>query len=120
MKRFTVNRVTLLLAVFMCVGSLSVAANPPQEDQGQRVSTVSESKDGRHIRAERPRRRGRSIKGSFAESGNSAGRGGKGLGQNIAKGRPVRGGKEFGKGMGGFGKHLGIGVGKTVKRAVTP
>ncbi len=58
----------------------------------------------------------RGIGGSFKEAGLSAGRGGKRLGQNMAKGRPARGGKEFGKGMGGFGKHVGLGTGKIGKR----
>jgi hypothetical protein len=45
----------------------------------------------------------------------------------MARGRPLRAGKEFGKGMGGFGKHTGKGtartgkkVGQKVKQAVTP
>jgi hypothetical protein len=38
----------------------------------------------------------------------------------MAQGRPIRAGKEFGKGMGGFGKHFGIGMAKTAKRTVTP
>jgi hypothetical protein len=38
----------------------------------------------------------------------------------MARGRPVRAGKELGKGMGTFGKHTGKGVARSVRRAVTP
>ena len=53
-------------------------------------------------------------------AGKSAGRGGKRLGQNVARGRVARGGKEFGKGMGGFGKHTGKGIGRTMRRVFKP
>jgi hypothetical protein len=85
-----------------------------QDDQSPRVLPAPPRAGRRRVRRDRPRQRG--IRGSFKEAGNSAGRGGKSLGQNMGDGRPVRGGKEFGKGMGGFGKHVGIGTGKIGKR----
>jgi hypothetical protein len=95
-----------------------------EDTQNRRVMTVPGARR-RRGRGDRPRHRG--IRGSFKEAGKSAGRGGKRLGQNMAVGRPVRGGKEFGKGMGGFGKHVGKGTGKIgkrvgheTKRALTP
>jgi hypothetical protein len=38
----------------------------------------------------------------------------------MAKGRPVRAGKELGKGMGTFGKYTGKGIGRTAKRVFKP
>ena len=83
----------------------------------------------RHVRGDR--RRSKSIGSAYSKAGKGAARGAKGLARNIRHGRVVRGGKEFGKGMGEFGKQTGIGtarvgkkVGKTtgnaIKRAVTP
>jgi len=73
------------------------------------------------------RRRHRGIGHAYGRAGRSAARGSKRLATNTVHGRPVRGGKEFGKGMGGFGKHTGIGtarvgkkIGRGFKRAVTP
>ena len=80
---------------------------------------VPESGRRRRVRGDR-RRGSRGIGGAFKKAGQSAGRGGKRFGVNVAKGRPVRGGKELGKGMGGFGKHTGIGIGRTMKRVFTP
>ncbi|HEV7859138.1 MAG TPA: hypothetical protein VGO91_11020 [Pyrinomonadaceae bacterium] len=104
--------------------SASLKLDQDQDNQSPRVLTAPHSRQ-RRGRGDRPRHRG--IRGSFKEAGNSAGKGGKRLGQDMGDGRPVRGGKEFGKGMGGFGKHVGIGsgkigkrVGKATRRALTP
>jgi hypothetical protein len=77
----------------------------------------------RHIR----RHRRRSIKHTYGDAGKSAGRGGKRFGRHVAHGKPIKGGKELGKGVGGMGKGVGQGtgrvgkkVGKTIKKAVTP
>ena len=55
------------------------------------------------------------------------GRGGKGFGKNISKGKPLKAGKDLGKGAGGFGKGVGkgtAGVGKKIghktKKVFTP
>lgn len=78
-------------------------------------------------RTGRDKRKHRGIRHAYKQAGKSAGRGGKRFGKNVAHGKPIKGGKEFGKGMGGFGKHTGKGtarvgkkVGKTIKHAVTP
>lgn len=104
--------------------SAALKLDQDQDNQSPRVLTPPSSRR-RRARRDRPGHRG--IGGSFKEAGKSAGRGGKRLGQNMADGRPVRGGKEFGKGMGGFGKHVGMGtgkigkrVGKATRRALTP
>jgi hypothetical protein len=89
-----------------------------QDDQERRVLRLPDNGRRRRVRAERRRRRG--IKSAFARAGRSAGRGGRRFGQNMARGRPVRAGKELGKGMGGFGKHTGKGIARSVRRAVTP
>lgn len=126
---------TLTLALLLLLPALfshtraAVASSPDllqdQENGERRVLTMPGVRRRRRVRGDRPRRRG--IRGHFKEAGKSAGRGGKRLGRNMADGRPVRGGKEFGKGMGGFGKHVGIGtgkigkrIGKATKRAFTP
>ncbi|HEY6188136.1 MAG TPA: hypothetical protein VIW80_10680 [Pyrinomonadaceae bacterium] len=91
-----------------------------QDNQGRRVMRVPDNGRRRRVRGEFRRRRGRGIKSAFARAGRGAGRGGKRFGQNMARGRPVRAGKELGKGMGTFGKHTGKGVARSVRRAVTP
>jgi hypothetical protein len=88
-----------------------------QDETERRVMTVQAS---RRRRVRRDRGRGRGIRHSFKKAGKSAGRGGKRFGQNMARGRPVRAGKELGKGMGGFGKHTGKGIGKTMRRVFKP
>jgi hypothetical protein len=89
-----------------------------QEEQQRRVLTVPNNGRRRRVRSER--RRGRGIKSAFGRAGRGAGRGGKRFGQNMAKGRPVRAGKELGKGMGTFGKYTGKGVARTTKRVFKP
>ena len=87
-------------------------------------------KTGRR-RNRRRERHGGGIGHNYGKGGKSMGRGGKRFGKNIAKGKPLKAGKEFGKGAGGFGKGVGKGtggvgskvgrkVGKATKRAVTP
>jgi hypothetical protein len=88
--------------------------------QERRVMRVPDNGRRRRVRSEYRRRKGRGIKSAFARAGRGAGRGGKRFGQNMARGRPVRAGKELGKGMGTFGKHTGKGVARSVRRAVTP
>ena len=94
-----------------------------QPNQNKRVLNVPH----RRRRRGRDVRRHRGIGHSYKNAGKSAGHGGKHFGKNIARGRPIRGGKHLGKGMGGFGKGVGKGTGKTgkkvgrkVKHAVTP
>jgi hypothetical protein len=108
-----IRLISLLAGILLlsCSCMMSVHAQ-----DGRRVLAAPQGNG--HVRSERPRRHG--LKHSFARSGKSAGRGGKRFGQNMAQGRPMRAGKEFGKGMGGFGKHFGIGMAKTAKRTVTP
>ena len=89
-----------------------------QDDQERRVLRVPDNGRRRRVRSERRRRAG--IKSAFARAGRGAGRGGKRFGQNMARGRPVRAGKELGKGMGTFGKYTGKGIARSVRRAVTP
>ena len=101
-------------------GPLAVAAQvfTAAQDEGPRVLTPPQGKRRRRWRSERRRHRG--IRSSFKRAGKSAGRGGKRLGQSVARGRVLRGGKEFGKGMGGFGKHTGKGVSRTMRRVFKP
>lgn len=57
-----------------------------------------------------------SVGGSFANAGRQAGEGSEAAAHQMKKGKPVAAGKDFGKGMGRFGKD----VGKGVKKAVSP
>ncbi|HYY58996.1 MAG TPA: hypothetical protein VE842_16830 [Pyrinomonadaceae bacterium] len=91
-----------------------------QDDQDRRVMRIPDNGRRRRVRSEYRRRRKPGIKSAFARAGRGAGRGGKRFGQNMARGRPVRAGKELGKGMGTFGKHTGKGIARSVRRAVTP
>ncbi|MGH9378775.1 MAG: peptidoglycan-binding domain-containing protein [Terriglobia bacterium] len=57
-----------------------------------------------------------SVGASFENAGRQVGEGSEAAGHQMKKGKPVAAGKEFGKGMGRFGKD----VGKGVKKAVNP
>src|SRR4051812_5705702 len=111
-----------LLIVTTCgVAPLTVEARAfvaAQETESPRVLSAPPGARRRRWRSERRRRRG--IRSAFNKAGKSAGRGGKRFGQNVARGRVVRGGKELGKGMGGFGKHTGKGVARTMRRVFKP
>ena len=58
---------------------------------------------------------GKQITTEYGQGGRAVGHGGKELGQETAHGEPVKGATGFGKGMGSFGKHVGIGTGKAAK-----
>jgi hypothetical protein len=115
---------TLLLALPLAsLAFIASARANSAQDQGNengRVLHLPQGQRHRRVRGDRPRRGRHSIRRSFARAGRSAGRGGKRFGQNIGHGRPVRGGKELGKGMGGFGKHTGRGIGRTMRRVFKP
>lgn len=123
MRRFLLSLSAILLALpcfYTGYSPQAFAAGAFQDGQDERrVLTVPDNGRRRRVRPE-GRRRGRGIKSAFARAGRGAGRGGKRFGQNIAKGRPVRAGKELGKGMGTFGKYTGKGVARTAKRVFTP
>ena len=132
MRRPTTALFTLLMTLPFVLANAAAGVSPgylqDQNNQNRRKldvpqrrrrtgSDVSRRRYGRH----------RGIGHAYKSAGNSAGRGGKRFGKNMARGRPLRAGKEFGKGMGGFGKHTGKGtartgkkVGQKVKQAVTP
>jgi hypothetical protein len=111
----------LLLALpFAFTASDAVASARTFQDGQDDRRVLNVPNNGRRRRVRSERRRGRGIKSAFARAGRGAGRGGKRFGQNMAKGRPVRAGKELGKGMGTFGKYTGKGVGRTAKRVFTP
>lgn len=110
--------VLLLVAPGVVSPSAAEARAAARGQEGRRVLTTPPGTRKRRWRAEGRRRRG--IRSAFKRAGKSAGRGGKRLGQNVARGRVIRGGKEFGKGMGGFGKHAGKGVARTMRRVFKP
>lgn len=122
------HRFFLLLALLLALPCTFTVYNPTvqarnlqaQEGQDER-RVLRVPNDGQRRRRIRPEgRRGRGIKSAFGRAGRGAGRGGKRFGQNMAKGRPVRAGKELGKGMGTFGKYTGKGVARTAKRVFKP
>lgn len=130
MRKVSMFLFTILLVLpFAFVGS-SLRANASvqdqqNQDQNRRVLRVPyrRRRTGRDV----ARRKHRGIGHAYKHGGKSAGRGGKRFGKNIWRGKPVKGGKELGRGMGGFGKGVGKGTGRTgrkvgrkVKHAVTP
>jgi len=124
MRRLFSAIIVLSLAVPLTINLFApqiYADNWRAQDEGQtpRVMTVPGNRV-RRVRRDRDRRRHRGIRSAFKKAGKSAGRGGRGFGVNMAKGRPARAGKELGKGMGGFGKHTGKGVGRTMRRVFKP
>ena len=121
MRKFSFALFALMLAApvaFHTPTTLARSAAVVQEQESPRVLTPPHRTRKRRWRAEGRRHRG--IRSAFKHAGKSAGRGGKRLGQNVARGRVLRGGKEFGKGMGGFGKHTGKGVSRTMRRVFKP
>ncbi len=122
MRRLLTTLVALLLASPLAFNLFetpvkAAARGARDESQQGRILTVP---GRRRRRARRDRGRHRGIRSAFKKAGKSAGRGGKRFGQNMARGRVVRAGKEFGKGMGGLGKHTGKGVGRTMRRVFKP
>jgi hypothetical protein len=121
MRKVFLLLLTLFLTLpFAMTASSDVASAMVLQDGQDERRVLNVPNNGRRRRVRREGRRGRGIKSAFARAGRGAGRGGKRFGQNIAKGRPVRGGKELGKGMGTFGKYTGKGVARTAKRVFTP
>lgn len=123
MRRLFSATIVLSLALPLAINLFAArvyADNWRAQDEGQtpRVMTVPGNRR-RSVRRDRDRRH-RGIRSAFKKAGKSAGRGGRGFGVNMAKGRPARAGKELGKGMGGFGKHTGKGVARTMRRAFKP
>ncbi len=108
----------LLTLTFSAAGSSPFSCQP-QEDQSGRVYNPPQRRR-RRAQPDIRRHRKRGIGSAFGKAGKSAGRGGKHFGKQMARGRPLRAGKEFGKGMGGFGKHFGKGMGRVGKRIAKP
>ena len=125
MKKFFVGIFIVLLTAPITSPTIGASVYPDLfqtiSNQSGREITVPQRRR-RHLRREvrRRHRRHRSIRHSFKKAGTSAGRGGKLFGKHMARGRPVRGGKELGKGIGGFGKHTGKGVARIGKRIARP
>ena len=116
----------LLAAWPLCGGSVAQAA-APLSNVSQHETHTMRVPVRRRRRVRGDHRRGRGIGHAYGRAGRSAARGAARFAKHTAQGRPVRGGKHFGKGMGGFGKHTGIGtarvgkkIGKIFKRAFTP
>ncbi len=110
----------LALGLVLIVSTDSARANSIYYQQEQNQTTVPQ----RNRKGTRDRKSGRGIGSAYKKAGKGAGRAGKHFGVNIAKGKPLKAGKEFGKGMGSFGKHTGIGtarvgkkIGKSMKKA---
>jgi Ni/Co efflux regulator RcnB len=119
---------SVILASILAVPASFASTLAVQENQN---ANQDQNKRKLHV-PQRGRRRHRDtrrhgIKQDYAGAGKSAGHGGKRFGKNIKHGKPVKAGKELGKGMGGMGKGVGHGtkrvgkkVGKKIKGAVTP
>ncbi len=98
MRRVSMFLFVMSLALPFSFAGSSLGANVNVQDQspnlGRRVMFVPY----RH----RPTKH-RGIGHPYKDAGKSAGRGGKRFGKDISRGKPPKGGKELGKGMGGFG-----------------
>lgn len=122
----------LLSVILVAILSVPAAFAGALESQDQQNQNANQNKrklrvPRRHNRKGSDVRKHKGIGHAYKQGGKSAGRGGKRFGKNIAHGKPIKGGKELGKGMGGFGKGVGKGTGRTgkkvgrkIKHAVTP
>ena len=125
MRKVLMFLFTILLVLPFTFACSSLRVNASVQDQNRRVLQVPHRRrrTGRDV----ARRKHRGIGHAYKYGGKSAGRGGKRFAKNISRGKPVKGGRELGRGMGGFGKGVGKGTGRTgrkvgrkVKQAVTP
>src|SRR5215475_3136603 len=107
-KRF----LAVAFAILMVPTMLVFAQN------GSNGSGAGNPKTHRSARRRHKRRKShrRTTGGEYKQSGKDVGQGGKKLGSNVAHGRVIEGGKEFGKGVGRGAKH----VAKGTKHAVDP
>lgn len=124
---------SIMLIAILFVPAAFAGTLESQDQQNQKANQ-DQNKRKLHVpRRHRRHRKGQDVKRhkgighAYKQGGKSAGRGGKRFGKNIAHGKPVKGGKELGKGMGGLGKGVGKGtgragkkVGRKIKHAVTP
>jgi len=120
----------MLLALPVAFAASSLRANASvqdQQNQDQKRRVLQVPHRRRRTGRDVARRKHRGIGHAYKYGGKSAGRGGKRFAKNISRGKPVKGGRELGRGMGGFGKGVGKGTGRTgrkvgrkVKQAVTP
>ena len=124
MKKFFFLLLVLLTAAWFGAWA-QVSAQETNQSAQSNSNQIVPRHPRRRRRREIPRRRG--IKHSYARAGRSMGRGGKGFGKNISKGKPIKAGREMGQGSAGFGRNVGRGtkgVGRKVahktKNAVTP
>lgn len=106
-------------------GVVSAQEQNQNANQGQEKKKLHVPHRGRRRHRDTVKHKG--IKHDYANAGKSAGHGSKQFGRNMRHGKPIKGGKHFGKGMGGMGKGVGKGtakvgkkVGSKVKNAVTP
>lgn len=114
MKKFPFVLFALLLALCFVEPLPSQA----QEQTTQGTQTNSQLVGPKHRRKQRRELPRRGIRHSYGLAGRSAGSGGKHFGKNIARGKPIKAGRELGRGMGRFGKHVGVGTAKVAKRIV--
>ena len=130
MRKVSMFLFTILLVLPFAFVGPSLRANASvqdQQNQDQKRGVMYVPHRRRRTGRDVARRKHRGIGHAYKQGGKSAGRGGKRFGKNISRGKPVKGGKELGKGMGGFGKGVGKGTGRTgkkvgrkVKHALTP
>src|SRR6266496_2241594 len=119
MRRASMFLFVMSLALPFAFAGSSLRANasvqdPQNQDQNRRVMHVPHRR--RRTGRDLARRKHRGIGHAYKHGGKSAGRGGKRFGKNIWRGKPVTGGKELGRGMGGFGKGVGKGTGRTGRK----
>lgn len=111
----------LCIVLFGILFALLVTENPSSLARANAFQNTNNtnrtmSVPHRRRRRGRDRRRHPGVGHTYKGAGQSAGRGGKRFGKNIAHGKPIKGGRELGRGMGGMGKGVGKGTGRTGKK----
>ncbi len=126
MKKLFLIVLALLFAPVSDGLTTANAGTLPERSNRKAEAKPSTAKEG-HDRRRHRRHRRRGIGRTYKEAGTSAGSGGADFGKNIARGKPIKAGRRFGKGMGRTGKNVGQGsakvgrkVGNKTKQAVTP
>jgi hypothetical protein len=114
MRRISIS----FFAILFCSAALLFAQTPNVQNDKPKMTPQSEQATN----SKKPtsaggnfQEAGKQITTEYGKGGVAMGHGGKELGQKTARGEPVKGAAEFGKGAGSFGKHVGVGTGKAAK-----
>ena len=108
---------TVLFGLLLALSFVSLAPARAQESsQNTQAKHKLHVPQTGHKRHGHEHRRPHGAKSSYSKAGKSAGHGGKSFGKDVGHGKPIKGGKELGKGVGGAGKDTGKGTAKVGKK----